>query len=105
MNVSWGSKSEIMSHLTGLSYYAHTNWFCVVQENIRPELLKVQTELVRSVHEDRGLCVFLSNNETGNYEFYYLIASNFNSYQTHFVNAMSFEFIVNVTGLKQLLWR
>ena len=30
--------------------YAHTNWFCVVQENIKPEVLKVQTELARSVH-------------------------------------------------------
>ena len=31
-------------------YYAHTNRFCVVQENIKPEVLKVQTELARSVH-------------------------------------------------------
>ena len=29
---------------------AHTNRFCVVQENIKPEVLKVQTELARSVH-------------------------------------------------------
>ena len=29
--------------------YAHTNQFCVVQENIKPEALKVQTELARSV--------------------------------------------------------
>ena len=30
-------------------YYAHTNRFCfvVVQENIKPEVLKVQTELAR----------------------------------------------------------
>ena len=31
-------------------YHAHTNRFCVVQENIKPEVLKVQTELARSVH-------------------------------------------------------
>ena len=31
-------------------YYAHTNRFCVVQENIKPEVFKVQTELARSVH-------------------------------------------------------
>ena len=31
-------------------YYAHTNRFCVVQENIKPEVLEVQTELARSVH-------------------------------------------------------
>ena len=30
--------------------YAHTNWFCVVQENIKPEVLKVQTELASYVH-------------------------------------------------------
>ena len=30
--------------------YAHTNRFCVVQENIKPEVLEVQTELARSVH-------------------------------------------------------
>ena len=26
-------------------YYAHTNWFCVAQENIKTSVLKVQTEL------------------------------------------------------------
>ena len=31
-------------------FYAHTNRICVVQENIKPEVLKVQTELARSVH-------------------------------------------------------
>ena len=31
-------------------YYAHTNRFCVVQENIKPEILRVQIELARSVH-------------------------------------------------------
>ena len=31
-------------------FYAHTNRFCVVQVNIKPEVLKVQTELARSVH-------------------------------------------------------
>ena len=31
-------------------YYAHTNRFCVVQENIKPKVLRVQTELARSVH-------------------------------------------------------
>ena len=30
--------------------YAHTNRFCVVQENIKPEVLTVQAELARSVH-------------------------------------------------------
>ena len=28
-------------------YYAHTNRLCVVLENIKPEVLKVQTELAR----------------------------------------------------------
>ena len=28
-------------------YYAHTNRFFVVQENIKPEVLEVQTELAR----------------------------------------------------------
>ena len=31
-------------------FYAHANRFCVVQENIKPEVLKVQTELARTVH-------------------------------------------------------
>lgn len=31
-------------------HYAHTNRFCVVKENIKPEVLKVQTQLARSVH-------------------------------------------------------
>ena len=31
-------------------YYVHTNRFCVAQENIQPEVLKVQPELARSVH-------------------------------------------------------
>ena len=34
--------------------HAHTNRFCVVQENIKPEVLKVQTELARSVHKTDG---------------------------------------------------
>ena len=28
-------------------YYAHTNRFCVVQENVKPEVLNVQTDLAR----------------------------------------------------------
>ena len=32
------------------SYFAHTNRFCVVQENIKPGVFTVQTELARSVH-------------------------------------------------------
>ena len=31
-------------------YYAHINRFSVVQENIKPEVLEVQTEFARSVH-------------------------------------------------------
>ena len=31
-------------------YHAHTNRFCVVQENMKPDVLEVQTELARSVH-------------------------------------------------------
>ena len=50
---------------SNLWYYAHTNRFCVVQENIKSEVLKVQTELARSVHEDRGLYIFLYDDETG----------------------------------------
>ena len=30
--------------------YAHTSRFCVLQENIKPEVLKVQTVLARSMH-------------------------------------------------------
>ena len=41
--------------------YAHTNRFCIVQENIKTEVLKVQTELARSIHYDRGLHIFLHN--------------------------------------------
>ena len=33
-----------------VQYYAHTNRFCVVQENIKSKVFKVQTELARSVH-------------------------------------------------------
>ena len=33
-----------------IKYYSRTNRFCVVQENIKPEVLEVQTELARSVH-------------------------------------------------------
>ena len=33
-----------------LEYYAHTNRFCVVQENIKPEVLEIQTELARFLH-------------------------------------------------------
>ena len=29
--------------------HAQTNRFCIVQENVEPEVLKVQTELARSV--------------------------------------------------------
>ena len=39
-------KKEILLEM----YYAHTNRFCVVQENIKPEVLEVQAELARSVH-------------------------------------------------------
>ena len=46
-------------------YYAHTNRFYVVQENIKPEVLEVQTELARSVHKDQGLYIFLYNDKTG----------------------------------------
>ena len=46
-------------------YYAHTNRFCVVQENIKPEILKVHTELARSVHLDRALYISLYNDKTG----------------------------------------
>ena len=51
--------------------------------------------------------IFLCNDKTGLYEFYYLIASNFDLYHliTYFVTAMSFEFIANITSLKKLLWR
>ena len=45
--------------------YAHTNQFCVVQENIIPEVLKVQIELARPVHHDRGLYILLYNDKTG----------------------------------------
>ena len=30
--------------------YAHTNGLCVVQENVKPKVIKVQTELARSEH-------------------------------------------------------
>ena len=30
-------------------YYGHTNRFCVVQKNMKPEVLEVQTELASSV--------------------------------------------------------
>ena len=46
--------------------YAHTtNRFCVVQENIKPDVLKVRTELARSMHLDRGLYIFLYKDKTG----------------------------------------
>ena len=61
-------------------YNVHTNQFGVVQENVKPEVLKVQTELARSVHLDRGF--FLYNNKTGWYEFHYLIISNFYLYHS-----------------------
>ena len=61
--------------------YAHTNQLCVVQENIKTEVLRVQTELAR---------------------LYSLLAS---FSQTHFVTVMSSELIVNLTGLTKLLWR
>ena len=62
----------------------HTKWFCVVRENITRKVLQVQTEHAGFVHEDRGLDIFLHNNKTDEYEFYYLTA-NF----THFVPVMS----------------
>ena len=37
--------------------------FGVVQETIKPEVLKVQTGFERSVHEDRRLYIFLYNHE------------------------------------------
>ena len=48
-----------------VKYYAHDNRFCVVRENIKPKVLKVQTELGRSVLEDRGFYSFLYNDTTG----------------------------------------
>ena len=33
-----------------LSYSTHTNRVCVVQENVKPDVLKLQTELAWSVH-------------------------------------------------------
>ena len=46
-NLLFGKKSMASGVM---KFYAHTNRFCVVQENIKPEVLKVQTELARSVH-------------------------------------------------------
>ena len=36
--------------INGVLYYVHTNRFCVVQENIKPEVLKVQTKLARALY-------------------------------------------------------
>ena len=54
---NWKARSVLIQSVGSLrkiclrsSYYAHTNRFCVVQENIKPEVLKVLTELARSVH-------------------------------------------------------
>ena len=50
---TWGEKSFNFTgdaNLSEHSYHAHTNRFYVLQENIKPEVLKVQTELARSVH-------------------------------------------------------
>ena len=33
-----------------LCYYAHTNRFCVAQENSKPEVLKVSTKIASSAH-------------------------------------------------------
>ena len=45
-------KSRLKFNIEFLSeqLYAHTNRFCVVQENIKLEVLKVHTELARFVH-------------------------------------------------------
>ena len=67
--------------------YTHTNQFCVVQANIKPEALKVQTE-----HTRLNLITYLQILTC-------IIYSN------HFFSVMSFQFIVNLTGLKQLLWQ
>ena len=44
------NRSIILLFALFLLCAAHTNRFCVVQENIKPEVLKVQTELARSVN-------------------------------------------------------
>ena len=41
---------QINQRYSKVEYYPHTNRFCVVQENIKPEVLEVQTEFARSVH-------------------------------------------------------
>ena len=45
----WSDYSSMQALSQGL-YYAHTTRFCVVKENIKPEVLKVQTRLAMSVH-------------------------------------------------------
>ena len=47
-----GCKRNLRSHVNKLNWYdyTHTNWFCFVQENIKVEVLKVQTKRARSVH-------------------------------------------------------
>ena len=39
--------------------------FVVAQENIKPEVLKVQTELARSVYSDQWVYIFLYNGKIG----------------------------------------
>ena len=42
--------TDKLSDVFSKYFYAHTNRFYVVQEGTKPEVLKVQTELARSVH-------------------------------------------------------
>ena len=58
-------KEFAMTFFLAQLYCAHTNGFCVLHENMKPDVLKVQTELARSVHLDRGLYIFLHNDKTG----------------------------------------
>ena len=48
------------------------------------EVLKVRTDLARSVHKDRVRSILRYCNKTGYLEFYYLTTSN----STHFVTVM-----------------
>ena len=85
--------------IQGALCYAHTNRFYTVQENTKPDVLKVQTELARALY-------FPVQHKTGCYEFYYLIASNSDPYHLAkgiFVIVISFELLANLAGLKQLL--
>ena len=67
--------------------YWHTNRFCVVQENIKSEILNYKPSL-------RGLCIKTESFifKTGQYEFHYLTASKFDSY--HLVNTSCFCHVV-----------